>query len=287
MFNIYNAILAAGFAVFVVLDWLMPARRFYRPRLWWLTGFLSATLYFAVASYAPFLWADWMAGNRLIDASGLPLGLAVPLGYGTAQLIGYWWHRSLHRSDFLWRTLHQMHHAAERMDIYGALYFHPLDMVGFTFVGSFAMTVLVGLDPFAAALAGVLAGLVSLFSHANLATPRWLGYLIARPEVHALHHERGRHARNYGELMVWDMLFGTYANPQRFDSKVGFYDGASTRLGDLLLGRDVSQAETRARPRDGLAVRLRRLSWQATVGAYILVLALSATALGLALSAVA
>ena len=36
------------------------------------------------------------------------------------------------------------------------------------------------------------------------------------------------------------MVFGTFRNPAVFEGEVGFYDGASTRLKDMLLGRDVS-----------------------------------------------
>ena len=44
----------------------------------------------------------------------------------------YLWHRQMHRSNFLWKTFHQMHHSAERLDTYGAFFFSPLDMIGWT-----------------------------------------------------------------------------------------------------------------------------------------------------------
>jgi hypothetical protein len=37
------------------------------------------------------------------------------------------------------------------------------------------------------------------------------------------------------------MVFGTFRNPARFDGEVGFEDGASNRLGALLLGRDLGE----------------------------------------------
>lgn len=61
-----------------------------------------------------------------------------------------------------------------------------------------------------------------------------------RPKKLASHHGRGRHRGNYADLPVIDMLFGTFENPRGFHGRTGFYDGASARLGDLLLGRDVS-----------------------------------------------
>ena len=36
------------------------------------------------------------------------------------------------------------------------------------------------------------------------------------------------------------MIFGTYRNPETFEGEAGFYDGASARVLDMALGRDVS-----------------------------------------------
>lgn len=90
------------------------------------------------------------------------------------------------------------------------------------------------------ALAGFIGFLAAVIQHANVRTPRWLGYIIQRPEMHGLHHERGVHAYNYGSVPLWDMLFGTFRNPADFPAEYGFYPGASKRLGAMLIGRDVS-----------------------------------------------
>ena len=90
-----------------------------------------------------------------------------------------------------------------------------------------------------------------MFQHANLKTPRWLGYVIQRPESHIIHHQRGLHRYNYCDLPVIDMLFGTFRNPVDVEPVCGFYDGASSRIGDMLLGRDVTNDptnETRVEP---------------------------------------
>jgi sterol desaturase/sphingolipid hydroxylase (fatty acid hydroxylase superfamily) len=79
-----------------------------------------------------------------------------------------------------------------------------------------------------------------MFQHANIKTPRWLGYLIQRPESHSVHHQRGRHAMNYSRLPIFDILFGTFENPEYFQSESGFYPGASRRILAMLGGVDVS-----------------------------------------------
>jgi hypothetical protein len=57
---------------------------------------------------------------------------------------------------------------------------------------------------------------------------------------HSCHHERGVHARNYADLPVIDLLFGTFHNPSDFAPATGFSDGGSLRVLELLLGRDVA-----------------------------------------------
>src|SRR5205814_1526148 len=114
-----------------------------------------------------------------------------------SELFAYWIHRTLHRFHALWRWTHQMHHSAERIDVAGAVYFHPLDIALQIGVSSVA-TVLVGATPAAAALTGFATFLMSMFQHLNVKTPHFIGYLVQRPEGHSVHHQRGLHAYNYG-----------------------------------------------------------------------------------------
>ena len=75
--------------------------------------------------------------------------------------------------------------------------------------------------------------------HVNTRTPRWLGCLVQRPEMHRLHHARGHHRYNYGDLPIWDMLFGTFHNPEAFEAECGFAHDAELRVVDMLRGVDV------------------------------------------------
>jgi sterol desaturase/sphingolipid hydroxylase (fatty acid hydroxylase superfamily) len=80
-----------------------------------------------------------------------------------------------------------------------------------------------------------------LFQHANVRTPRWLGFLVQRPESHSLHRARGVHGHNDSDLPVFDLLFGTFRNPAAHAGATGFYDGASARVPEMLLARDISR----------------------------------------------
>lgn len=78
-----------------------------------------------------------------------------------------------------------------------------------------------------------------LGDHTNVRTPRWVGYVFQRPEMHRIHHQHGRHRHNDGDIVWWDMLFGTWENPPSWDGRCGFDPELEERLGDMLRYQDV------------------------------------------------
>ncbi|MFO0634469.1 MAG: sterol desaturase family protein [Nannocystaceae bacterium] len=226
------------FFVALAIDRVVAARPQPVVRHWALKGTIFFLLTAFIRTAIPAAIAGALAGHTLFDLSGLGMiggAVAVVL---LVTFADYWLHRTAHRWDWLWRWAHQMHHSAERVDLAGFSYGHPFDNVLAAVVGALAVAVL-GVTPEAAAVAGFFGFLTALFDHINIRTPRWVGYLVQRPEAHTLHHHRGVHAYNYG-LPLWDMLFGTFRNPVRVEGPAGFWDGASTRVLPMLLGRDVS-----------------------------------------------
>ncbi|HEY6940920.1 sterol desaturase family protein [Dokdonella sp.] len=230
------------YAALMLWEYLAPARPLPASPAWRVRGLLAFAAYFALSTYLPVLWADHLAPLQLFDLQYLPVWAGAAVGVLAYEIVGYAYHRAMHASNWLWRILHQMHHSAERLDTYGAFWFHPLDMVGWTAVTSLALTVVVGLSPAATTAALLVVTFLTIFQHANLRTPRWLGYVVQRPESHSWHHARGHHRDNYADLPLIDILFGTFHNPRDFAPAAGFSDGASLRLGDMLLFRDVAGA---------------------------------------------
>ena len=106
---------------------------------------------------------------------------------------------------------------------------------------SFFVTLGIGVPPQAATNILLITMFMSFFQHANIRTPRWVGYIIQRPESHTIHHGRGVHANNYSDLPLIDMIFRTFCNPAGYEIETGFYDGASARVADMLLFQDVSE----------------------------------------------
>ena len=85
-----------------------------------------------------------------------------------------------------------------------------------------------------------------MFQHWNVCTPRWLGYILQRPESHGLHHELGIHGRNYSDFPLWDSLMGTFVNPDTFEGEVGCAGNAPGRIGAMLLFQDVNASQSDA-----------------------------------------
>ncbi|MGB5942972.1 MAG: sterol desaturase family protein [Leeuwenhoekiella sp.] len=232
------------YASMMIWEAIFPARPLPKIKNWKLRGLLSFFFFFYLSSYLPLMWDEYLAGYQVFNLTGLGTWGGAAVGILVYELGLYLWHYSIHKSDFLWRVFHQMHHSAERMDSYGAFYFSPMDMIGFTFLGSVCLVVVAGFTPEASTV--ILLGTVFLgiFQHSNIATPQWLGYLIQRPESHTVHHAKGIHAYNYSDLPIFDILFGTFKNPPKYENETGFYDGASARVRDMIFFRDVSSAET-------------------------------------------
>jgi len=232
----------ALYGALILLEALFPARPLVPVEGWRWKGLTSFAAYFFLSSYLPLFWTEWLVQYQLFDLTGLGRWTGAVVGILVYQFGLYVWHRTMHSSDRLWRAFHQMHHSAERLDTYGAFWFSPMDMVGFTVVYSLALTLGVGLSAEAATMTLYFAMFLGIFQHTNIRTPQWLGYLVQRPESHSVHHQRGVHKWNYSDLPVYDILFGTFRNPKEFAPQQGFYDGASSRVGDLILWRDVASA---------------------------------------------
>ncbi len=233
-------ILLAMFAGLAAWEALAPGRELPRVRGWTARALISFLVYFLLSSYLPLLWAETLAPLQWFDLSAWPTWAAAGVGLLFYEAGAYAWHRSMHRFTPLWRLLHQMHHSSERLDVVSAYWFSPLDMVTWTLLPSLILTI-IGVPAQAATITLLTVAFLAMFQHANVRTPRWLGYLVQRPEMHVVHHARGIHRYNYADLPFLDLLFGTFRNPAGYEHATGFWDGASSQIVDMLLLRDVSQ----------------------------------------------
>jgi sterol desaturase/sphingolipid hydroxylase (fatty acid hydroxylase superfamily) len=220
---------------------IWPARTFPARRGWRWLGLGFLVLIATVGAVVPqLLPLEWMAAHRWLDGSGLGVAGGTLVGWIVLSFFSYAYHRASHAWTPLWRMSHQLHHSPQQVDVSGSVLFHPFEMVVQVSLQLFVTVIVLGLDPLAASLTGVVAALHGIFQHWNVRTPRWIGYFVQRPEAHCLHHERGVHARNFADFPLWDMLFGSFHNPARFDGECGFDAPADRRLGAMLAWRDVN-----------------------------------------------
>ena len=229
--------------IMIAVELAHPGRSWPRVAGWWLRVVLLNAAQVGVVFLAGWLWDDWMRQHRPWSADGLGVVGGALVGYFVITFIYYWWHRWRHESDVLWRWLHQVHHSPQRIEVVTSFYKHPFELVANGLLSSAILYLLVGVGPEAASGAVLLTGLAELFYHWNVPTPYWLGYIIQRPESHCVHHQEGLHSYNYGDLPLWDMLFGTFRNPARFDARCGFGPEREQRLPEMLAGVDVNREE--------------------------------------------
>jgi len=190
-------------------------------------------------------WERWLSSASLFHLSRFVSPAAGGLiAYFVATFVFYWWHRWRHEHDILWRLFHQIHHSPQRLEVITSFYKHPGEMMLNSLIGSALVYSLLGLSIEAGAVYTACTALGEFFYHTNVRTPRWIGYFFQRPEMHRIHHQYGRHRNNYGDIVWWDMLFGTYENPKEFSDRCGFDDEKEQRLLAMLAYRDLHAEES-------------------------------------------
>ena len=241
--DILGLAVPALYVLMIVAEQRWPARTYPTVPKWQLLGLGFVVVMMTTGVVAPLLLpVDWLARHRLVDGTKLGVAGGAIVGWLAVTFFSYWYHRVVHASSLLWRFTHQIHHAPRRLDIPSGVMFHPVDLVMFNTIAIVVLVLGLGVEPLAAAIVGLFGSFTSLAEHWNVKTPRWLGYIVVRSEAHAFHHERNVHARNYGDCPLWDIVFGTFENPQRFEGEAGF-DVPAPML-SMLVGVDVHASGT-------------------------------------------
>ncbi|GAB3223418.1 sterol desaturase family protein [Hymenobacter seoulensis] len=233
-------IIFAAFAGCFVLERLIPGWALPRIPTWPLRVLAINLAQLLVVVVAGLTWEKWFSAYSVLHVSK-HLGPVAGglLAYVLATFIFYWWHRWRHTQDFLWLHFHQIHHSPRRIEVITSFYKHPLEMTVNSLLGGLLVYTLLGLSPGAGAVYTLCTALGEFFYHTNVRTPQWVGYFFQRPEMHRVHHQYQQHSHNYGDLVIWDWLFGTYRNPAKFEDTCGFDAEKEEQLGQMLRFRDV------------------------------------------------
>jgi sterol desaturase/sphingolipid hydroxylase (fatty acid hydroxylase superfamily) len=221
--------------------WRLPVVRTWPWRVLVVNGVQLGVVLLAGVS-----WERWAQRWSVLDlGSSLSPTVGGAIAYFVATFVFYWWHRWRHEHDWFWRHFHQIHHSPQRLEVITSFYKHPVEMVVNSIIGALLVYAILGLTPAGGAFYTLCTALGEFFYHTNCRTPRWIGLVFQRPEMHRIHHEHGRHRDNYGDIVWWDMLFGTYRNPPSWDGRCGFEPELEERLPAMLAFRDVHDREPR------------------------------------------
>ncbi len=130
------------------------------------------------------------------------------------ELLTYAWHRVEHRSTFVFRTSHHVHHACKLpISVWTNFFLHPTE--GFmVMLCLYLSPYLLGAHPLVFWGFAFMSTFAMVMTHCGY-TPRFYPtWLFPSPAGHDLHHEH-RVPVNFSVVMAFgDRLFGTYKPPE-------------------------------------------------------------------------
>lgn len=148
---------------------------------------------------------------------GWPLAAQVVLGLVIAELGLYTAHRLAHEKNSLWR-FHALHHSVERLWVVNTGRFHIVDSLFKVAISQIPLYAIGAPLPVFLWI-GAVTAFIGLLTHCNMDVRTGpLDYVFSTPRLHRWHHAKtlSESNTNYGEnLVLWDILLGTYFNPPR------------------------------------------------------------------------
>lgn len=146
-----------------------------------------------------------------------PLLAQVFLGLITAEFGLYWAHRIAHTFHPIWR-FHAVHHSVTRLWIVNTGRFHFIDSV-ISIIMAMVILIALGAPSEVVKWVSFTTAFIGMLTHCNVEMRfGFLSHIFNTPELHRWHHSTDLREgnKNYGEnLMIWDLLFGTWFNENR------------------------------------------------------------------------
>jgi len=175
----------------MILERAIPGWRLPSVRTWPVRVVAVNLVQLGVVLLAGVTWERWFTSYSLLHLSDhVSPAIGGVIAYFIATFIFYWWHRWRHEVDILWRVFHQIHHSPQRIELITSFYKHPGEMIVNSLIGSALVYSLLGLSLEAGAVYTACTALGEFFYHTNVRTPRWIGYIFQRPEMHRIHHQQ-------------------------------------------------------------------------------------------------
>jgi len=206
---------------FLIAERLWPGRQLPQSSGWYARALILNLIQLGIVLFMGRLWVSIFASSSLFSLRLLDWPLVEGfIAWFIGTFFFYWWHRLRHRGRW-WEIFHQIHHSPKRIEILTSFYKHPFEIVVNSLLSLFILYPLLGVSISGAFWYNFFAATGEYFYHANLKSPGWLRYFIQTPQLHSIHHQRGVHRYNYGDIPLWDRLFGTYKDTVFFMKECG------------------------------------------------------------------
>ena len=145
--------------------------------------------------------------------------------YFAATFVFYWWHRWRHESDWLWRHL-----ASDPSQRAAARDLHDVLQASAWRCSSIRWSTARSCMRFSDCPSRPERSMRCCTATGEFFYPRqyaerrsWIGYVYQRPgNASDPSRVSACHRSNYGDIVWWDMLFGTYENPPAWNGRCGF-----------------------------------------------------------------
>jgi sterol desaturase/sphingolipid hydroxylase (fatty acid hydroxylase superfamily) len=238
--------------LFLVAERAVPGRPLPNVKGWYWRALFVNLCQLGITLATARLWDELFGRSvfHLARWNAPPLeGLA---GWFVGTFFFYWWHVIRHKQGF-WLVFHQIHHSPSRIEVATSFYKHPIEILSDSILSALVLYPLLGCSMPGAFWYNFFAATGEYFYHANVRSPRWLRFLIQTPELHSIHHQLDVHRYNFGDLPLWDRVFGTYKDTTEFVPRCGFPAGAERRLLDMLAFKDVYREDAEKVARASLA----------------------------------
>ncbi len=234
-----TAMVIASTIVFLGLERVFPGRELPHSRGWYFRAIAINLAQLLITLATARLWIQIFGDLSIFKFSdwNSPF-LEGFVGWFVGTFFFYWWHRLRHAKGW-WLVFHQVHHSPARIEIVTSFYKHPIEIFVDAILSALVLYPLLGCSLMGAFWYNFFAGTGEYFYHANIRTPAWLRYFIQTPELHSIHHQFDVHDFNYGDIPLWDRLFGSYKDATTFAERCGFPNGAEEKLFPMLAFKDV------------------------------------------------
>lgn len=244
------ALIVISTAIFFIYERVAPGRALPHSPNWYWRAALMNLMQLALIGLGGLTWNQYFRSHALFQLGAWDSAILEGVFYWVVgTFVFYWWHRLRHANGF-WLLFHQIHHSPSRIEVLTSFYKHPIEIAADSILTGLLIYCVFGGTAEAGAWTSFFGATGEYFYHSNIRTPKWMGYFIQRPEHHSVHHQLDVHKYNFGDLTIWDRLFGTFKEAESFAPACGFPGRNEERLVDMLCFKDVYDSAEPVGPAD-------------------------------------